>query len=170
MGISLIVAMAENRVIGADGAMPWQLSSDLKMFKALTMGKPIVMGGKTFRAIGRPLPGRPNIVITRSRGDLPEGVHGAVSLENALAMAQHLAKMRGVDEIMVIGGGEIYAQALAKADRIYLTRVHLSVEGDTYFPEIDPKVWREIKREDHKAGPKDSADFTFSILERENPG
>lgn len=166
MKIALIVAMTEARVIGADGGLPWHLSTDLKHFKTLTMGKPIIMGGKTHRSIGKALPGRDNIVITRHPDNLSDDVTGTGSFDEALAQAQALAEARGVDEIMVIGGGEIYAQALPHADRLYVTEVHETVNGDTYFPRIDHNVWREVSRNTHQAGPRDSSDFSFVVLER----
>jgi dihydrofolate reductase len=166
MRISLIVAMTDNRVIGADDGMPWHISSDLKQFKERTMGKPIIMGGKTHRSIGRLLPGRDNIVITRSPENLADGAMPARNLDDALVQAHECARQRDGQEIMVIGGGEIYAQALDMADRIYLTLVHERVNGDTYFPKIDPGQWQEIEREHNEAGPKDSADFTTIVLDK----
>lgn len=166
MRIALIVAMTQNRVIGAGGGMPWHVSSDLIHFKKVTMGKPIVMGGKTHRSIGKALPGRDNIVITRSADNLPDGVMPARDLAHALEQAVECAKARDVDEVMIIGGGEIYAQAMDQADVIYLTEVHESVNGDVFFPTLDPLVWMEEAREDHSAGPKDSADYSFVTYQR----
>ena len=166
MRIALVVAMAENRVIGADGGLPWRLSSDLKYFKQVTMGKPIVMGRKTFASIGRPLPGRDNIVITRSAGFEADGVRVAGDVASALSLAHTLAKEKGANEICIIGGGEIYRQTLPMADRVYLTEVHMTVEGDTVFPDLDPSDWREVSREAHEAGEKDSADFSLVVLDR----
>jgi len=149
MRIALIVAMTQNRVIGAGGGMPWHISSDLMHFKKITMGKPIIMGGKTHRSIGKALPGRDNIVITRTPDDLPEDVVPARDLAHALEQADICAKARDVDETMIIGGGEIYAQAIAQADVIYLTEIHETVNGDTFFPTIDPNLWQEVARADH---------------------
>ena len=160
MSVSLIAAVARNGAIGADGGLPWRLSSDLKRFKALTMGKPLVMGRKTFDSVGRPLPGRRVIVVTRDAGWTRPGVETANSLEAALALAA------GADEIMVGGGGEIYAQALPLAARLYLTEVDLAPKGDVRFPDIDPALWREARRELGARGPKDEADFAFVEYER----
>jgi len=145
--IALIVAMADNRVIGRDGTLPWRIPADLKFFKAKTMGKPIVMGRRTFDSIGKPLPGRPNIVVSRG-GDFPEGVDVARDVDAALAIAERRARECGVDEVMIIGGAALYEALLPRADRIYLTEVHAVVEGDTYFPAFDRRAWREVARED----------------------
>ncbi|MEZ5841136.1 MAG: dihydrofolate reductase [Hyphomicrobiales bacterium] len=161
-----VVAVAENGVIGADGGMPWRLSSDLKEFRRLTMGKPIIMGRKTFAAIGRPLDGRDNIVITRDPDFAADGVTVAGSIEAALAEARRLAEARGVDEIAVIGGGEIYAATLAGADTLYVTKVHAAPDGDTRFPAIDPAVWREESRVKGTRGPRDNAEFSFIVYQR----
>lgn len=166
MQISLIVAMTEGRVIGRDGGMPWHISSDLKRFKSLTMGKPMIMGGKTHRSIGSVLAGRDNIVITRDPGSLAKDATPARDFDSAIELAKISAARDGVTEIMVVGGGEIYRQALETADRIYLTLVHQEVAGDTYFPVLNTAVWREVAREDHLAGPNDSSDFSFILLER----
>ena len=166
MLISLIVAVAKNRVIGATGAMPWKLSSDLKYFKEKTLNKPVLMGRKTFESIGKPLPNRDNIVVTRNVEFEHEGVFTVTSVALGLELAESLAIKCGADEIMVIGGGEIYAQMLTFADRIYKTEVHKDVVGDTLFPELDPARWHEISRETHKAQENDSADFSFVVLER----
>jgi dihydrofolate reductase len=166
MIVSLIVAVSENGVIGRDGGLPWHLSSDLKLFRQVTMGKPIIMGRKTFEAIGRVLPGRANIVVTRSRASMPRDVQRAGSIEEALAIAERTARADGQDELFVIGGGEIYRQVLPGADRVYRTQVHLSVDGDTSFPDLDPRQWREVSRTRYRAGDRDSADFSFVVLER----
>lgn len=164
--IAFVVAAGENGVIGRDGGLPWRLSSDLKRFKQITMGKPLVMGRKTFESIGKPLPGRDNIVVTRSRDFAPEGVHVAASIDEALALAEEKAAERGVDEIAVIGGGEIYAALIGRAERIYLSRVHVAPQGDTRLPPIEPDEWRETAREDHAAGERDSAAFSLITLDR----
>lgn len=148
MRIALIVAMAENRVIGRAGGLPWRIPADLKFFKAKTMGKPIVMGRRTFESIGKPLPGRANIVVTRSVARFPEGVELARDIDSALALAQRRAREAGADEIMIIGGAALYEEFLPRADRLYLTEIHESVDGDTFFPEFDRHGWREIARED----------------------
>jgi dihydrofolate reductase len=166
MRISLIAAVAENGVIGADGAMPWHISSDLKRFKRITMGKPVVMGGKTFRAIGKPLPGRDNIVITRNPDALPQDVIAAGSLDHAFELATASAARSGAAEIMVVGGGDIYAQALPRAQRVYLTEVHTRPTGDTRFPKLDRNEWRETRRVRHEPGENDSAAHSFIQLDR----
>ncbi len=142
--VSLIAAVAENGVIGRDGAVPWHLSSDLKRFKAITMGKPIVMGRKTFASIGRPLPGRTNIVVSRQKDFASPGVVVAPTLDAAMAAAREQAMHDGVDEVFVTGGAEIYPAALPEADRLYITHVAMEPAGDAVFPEIDPEIWREV--------------------------
>lgn len=146
--IALVVAMAENRVIGRDGGLPWRIPADLKHFKQLTMGKPIVMGRKTFDSIGRPLPGRPNIVVTRDRAKRWDGVEVAANVDSALRLAEQHADRLGVDEIMLIGGAELYRAVLPRAARMYLTLVHEPAEGDTLFPDYDSAAWRETAREE----------------------
>jgi len=163
---SLIVAVTENGVIGKDNDMPWKISSDLQYFKKVTMHKPIVMGRKTFQSIGKPLPGRVNIVITRDTKFAEEGVITAHSVEMALDVAKSMAEVKGLKEVMVIGGAQIYALCLPEADRLYFTRIHADIEGDAHFPELDPKEWLEYSREDHKAGEKDSHDYSFIVLDR----
>lgn len=159
--IVLIVAVAENGVIGADGKLPWRLKSDLKRFRALTIGRPIVMGRKTFLSIGRPLPRRTNIVVTRDSGFRSPGALVTTSLPDALAIARADALRRSVAEIAVIGGAEIFAQCLDVADRLELTEVHARPEGDIRFPAIDKAQWEEVAREPNPAGPDDSAAFTY---------
>jgi len=164
--LSLIVAVAENGVIGNNNDLPWKISSDLKYFKEKTMGKPIIMGRKTFQSIGRPLPGRVNIVITRDSSFVPEGVITAHTLEMALDVGKNMALVKGVDEVMVIGGAQIYALTLPDADRLYLTRVHGEVEGDALFPTLNPDDWLEATVERHAAGEKDSHDYSLIVLDR----
>lgn len=166
MRVSLIVAVADNGVIGVTGAMPWKISSDLKYFKEKTMNKPILMGRKTFESIGRALPGRDNVVVTRNEQFEHEGVYTVRSVALGLELAERLAEEKGVDEIMVIGGGEIYAQTLTFADRIYKTEVHADVVGDVILPELDPERWQEISRETPQQQEGDSAPFSYVILER----
>ena len=137
--LSLIAALGENRVIGVDNSMPWHLPGDFKYFKATTLGKPIIMGRKTWDSLGRPLPGRLNIVVSRQADLVLEGAEVYPSLEAAVVRAEEWAKEQGVDEVMLIGGAQLYAQGLAQADRLYLTRVALSPEGDAWFPEFDLK-------------------------------
>jgi dihydrofolate reductase len=159
--VSLIAAVGRNGVIGYSGqGMPWRLSSDLKRLKALTMGKPFVMGRKTFDSIGRPLPGRDMIVVTRDPNWTREGVRVAGGLDEALALVSD------APEVMIGGGGEIYRLAWDRADRIYLTEVDLAPDADVLFPVVDPAQWREIKREAGVRGPKDEADFCFVEYER----
>jgi len=157
--IALVVAMAENRVIGKNNQLIWHLPADLKHFKNLTTGHPIIMGRKTFESIGKPLPNRTNIVVTRQEDFRPEGCLVAHSLSEALMMAQQLDA-----EIFVIGGAEIYKQAMFLADTIYLTEVHQEFEGDTFFPEIDTLLWIETDREEHKADEKNPYDYDFVTL------
>jgi dihydrofolate reductase len=161
--ISFVVAVARNGVIGRDGGLPWRISSDLKRFKEITMGKPVVMGRKTWESLPRkPLPGRRNIVITRQAGYEAPGADVVTSAEAAIALSA------GAPEIAVIGGGEIYRMFWPQVDRLYLTEVDTEVEGDTYFPAVKPAEWREIARELHPQGPKDSASFILRILDRIN--
>ena len=157
--ISLIVAVAENGVIGRDGDLPWRIAADLKFFKETTMGHPIVMGRKTHQSIGRALPGRTNIVITRDPDFAGEDIAVVADLEAAFAAAGE------ADEVMIIGGAQIYELALPSADRIYMTEVHIAVDGDTRFPELDPARWRETARVDHPADGETPA-FSFVTLER----
>lgn len=164
--IAFVVAVAENGVIGKDGDLPWHLPSDLKFFRAVTMNKPVVMGRKTYDSIGKPLDGRDNIVVSRNPDFRPDGVLVARTIEDALNIARTAAHARGADEISIIGGEEIFKVMLPQADVIYLTEVYARAEGDAYFPEIDDADWREISRERHEAGPNDSADYSFVVLER----
>jgi len=162
----LVAAVGENGVIGAEGDMPWRLSTDLKRFKRLTLGHPVIMGRKTFESIGRPLPGRVNIVVTRDAAWAREGVETVASLDAAIALAGAQARASRCGAVMVIGGGEIYAATLPLADRLEITRVHLAPLGDTHFPRIDPAMWREVARETPERGAKDSADVTFLTYRR----
>jgi dihydrofolate reductase len=166
MEVVLIVAVAENGVIGADGAIPWRLKSDMQRFKALTSGKPVVMGRKTFISIGRPLPGRTNIVVTRDPDFRAAGAVVANSFANARAIATGDALRRFTTEIAVIGGAEIYAQWMAQADRLEITEVHARPDGDTRFAAIEPAVWQEVARVRNPAGAADSADFSYVTFRR----
>lgn len=170
MGIrlSLIAAVARNNVIGNSDALPWRLSSDLRRFKRLTMGKPIVMGRKTYETIGKPLPGRLNIVVSRQPDFAPSGIVVARSFDAALARARQ--DVDADNEIMVIGGGEIYSAAIARADRLYITHVDAAPDGDTHFPLIDPVLWRPTYTEALPAGAKDSAATRFVVYERVGEG
>jgi dihydrofolate reductase len=161
--IALVVAVSRNGVIGRDGTLPWHISSDLKRFKAITLGKPVIMGRKTWESLPRkPLPGRRNIVVTRRAGFAAEGADVAGSVEAGLA----LAREEKPAEICVIGGGEIYSAARPLAQRIYLTEVQADVAGDTHFPALSPGEWREVSREVVQAGPQDTAGFVLRVLER----
>ena len=153
--ISLIVAMANNRVIGKDNQMPWHLPADLGHFKAVTLGKPIIMGRKTYESIGRPLPGRKNIVISRNADYSLEGCETVCSLEEALDL------VNDVEEVMIIGGGYLYSQTLPQADRLYLTFIDLDVDGDTQFPEFEHLRLKEVKREKHLKDEKNPYDYEF---------
>lgn len=164
--IALVVAVAENGVIGSEGGLPWHISSDLKFFRKVTMGKPIVMGRKTFEAIGKPLDGRDNIVVTRDPDFAAPGVDVARSIEAALTIAREKADERGCDEISIIGGAEIYSLTLPFADRVYLTRVHAAPDGDAFFPTLAENEWQEVSRERHQAGPKDDFDYSIVVLNR----
>ena len=161
MKIVLVAAIGDNSVIGREGQLPWRLKSDLQHFRKVTMNRPVIMGRKTHESIGRLLPGRTNIVLTRDLGLVAPGAVLATSLDAALGYARADAAKRGVDEIMVIGGGDIFAATMGMADRLEITQVHASPEGDALFPPIDPEVWQEIWREDHYAGPDDAANFTL---------
>ena len=144
--LALIAAMARNRVIGRDNAMPWHLPEDLRYFKATTLGKPIVMGRKTFDSLGRPLPSRTNIVVSRQPDLTLEGAQVFASIDAALSAARQQAQADGVDEVMVIGGDNLYRQTLERADRIYLTRIDSEPEGDAWFPAFDEQAWTVVKR------------------------
>jgi dihydrofolate reductase len=165
--IAFVVAVSRNGVIGREGKLPWRLSSDLRFFKTITMGKPLIMGRKTWESLPkRPLPGRDNIVITRQRGYRASGATVVADAEAALSKAQMFAARSKSDEIAVIGGGEIFTLLLPKADRIYLTEVDLEVEGDTKFPAIDPAQWKEVGRERFACGENDDAAFVVRTLDR----
>lgn len=164
--LAVIVAVADNGVIGRDNGLPWHLPEDLRYFRRVTMGKPIVMGRKTFESIGRALPGRTNIVISRDRQFAPAGLLVAASLDEALELAGRLADEQGVGEAVVIGGAQIYALALPRADRLYLTRVHASLEGDTVLPPVDWERWAEASCERHAASGDNPYEFSFVVYDR----
>jgi dihydrofolate reductase len=168
VAVAIIAAIAENGVIGDGNHIPWRLPGDFAHFKRMTMGKPLIMGRKTFESIGRPLPGRTNIVVTRQEGYRPDGVIVAPSLEAALERAQEVAKADRANEVMIGGGAEIYRQALPFADRMYLTQVMLEPAGDTYFPPIDFEQWKPGGEIDVAAHPQDSAAFRVRVYRR-NP-
>jgi dihydrofolate reductase len=163
--LSLIAALGENRVIGVDNSMPWHLPGDFKYFKATTLGKPIIMGRKTWDSLGRPLPGRLNLVVSRQNGLQLEGAEVFSSLETARERAEQWAREQSVDEVMVIGGAQLYTQALPQADRLYLTRVALSPEGDAWFPEFDTAQWVKVSDAENAAVDGKPA-YSFEIWER----
>ena len=164
--LTLVAAVADNGVIGQGGRLPWRLKSEMRHFRNVTMGKPVVMGRKTYLSIGRPLAGRTNIVVSRDQTFAVRGVLVAPTIETALAAAHGDALRRSADAIAVIGGAEIYAQTIARADRLVITRVHLQADGDSRFPPIDATVWRELERSEHHAGPDDEASFTVLVYGR----
>ena len=159
MALSIVVAMDRERVIGRDGDLPWRLPNDLQRFRAITMGHPIIMGRRTFESIGRPLPGRHNIVVSRRRGFEADGCSVADGLPAALEIA-------GAGECMVVGGAMLYAEALPLARRLYLTEVDASVAGDTWFPDFDRDRWRELARERYPADERHAFDYAYALLER----
>jgi len=163
--LSLIAALAENRVIGIDNRMPWHLPGDFKYFKATTLGKPIIMGRKTWDSLGRPLPGRLNLVVSRQAGLQLEGAEVYPSLPAAIARAEQWAHEQGVDEVMLIGGAQLYQLGLAQADRLYLTRVALQPEGDAWFPEFDLAQWQRVSHTPNPAVEQAPA-YTFEVWER----
>lgn len=166
MRLSLIVAMAANRVIGLEGGMPWHLPGDLRFFKRTTMGHPVVMGRKTYQAIGGALPGRANIVVTRNKKFTAADADVVHDLATALTKAKALAEIEGSDEIFVIGGADIYAQALDRADRIYMTEVEGDFPGDAFFPDFDRRRWREIARDAQKPEAPGGPAYSFVILDK----
>jgi dihydrofolate reductase len=159
--IVLVVAVAENGVIGRDNAMPWRIKSDLQYFRSVTIGRPVVMGRKTFQSIGKPLPRRTNIVVSRDPSFAAAGVVAATDLTSALQAARGDALRRNADSIAVIGGTEIFRQMLPFANRLLVTEVHAKPEGDTYLPEMDPTLWCETERRRQPKGPDDDYGFSF---------
>jgi dihydrofolate reductase len=164
--ITLVAALAENGVIGRDNGLPWRLKSDMVHFRAITMGKPVVMGRKTFLSIGRPLPGRTTIVVSRDGGFGAPGIVVAPSVEAALTVARGDVLRRGADCIIVAGGADLYAQTMPLAERLHITYVHRAVDGDVYFPAIDRSVWHETARDEHAAAAGDDAAFASVIYQR----
>lgn len=164
MTLSFIVAASENNAIGINNELPWRLPEDLKFFKRTTMGKPVIMGRKTYESLGRPLPGRLNVVMSTSEYlQLPEGVVQAESVSEAIAVAEGEKK----DEVFIIGGGKVFAESMHLADRLYITRVHTVISNaDAFFPEIDHTHWKLVWYEDHKADDKHAYDYTFQQYER----
>ncbi len=163
--VSLIVAATRNQVIGRDNDMPWHLPADLRYFKQRTLGKPIIMGRKTWESLGRPLPGRLNIVISRQADTVLEGAEVFADLQAAIVRGQAWAAEQGVDEVMVIGGGQLYQQALALAQRVYLTRIDLELEGDTFFPVLDAQQWQQTDAQKHPAQEQEPG-YTFEVWQR----
>ena len=164
--IAMIAAVAENGVIGSGQTVPWRVPSDMAFFRRTTMGKPVVMGRKQFETVGKPLKGRTNIVVTRQAGYQPEGVLVFDTIEAALAKAQQVAEADGAEEIMVIGGGEIYAQLMGKADRLYISHIDLSPEGDVHFPPIHGEAWSVVDLPEVSPAPEDEASFRVKVYER----
>lgn len=165
----IVAAVARNGVIGRDNALPWHLKSDLRHFRNLTMGRPMIMGRRTFDSIGRPLPGRDTIVLTRGGATLPPGIHVAGNIESALQLGQERGRVLRADAVVVAGGGDLYAALIDRCDRLYLTEVDLEPAGDARFPRIDPAIWAEISRQDHLAGAGDDAAFAFVQYGRKAP-
>ncbi len=168
--IAIVAAVARNGVIGRDNGLPWRLSSDLKRFKEVTIGKPLIVGRRNHEAIGRPLPGRQTIVMTRDRAFKEAGVHVAHDLDDAIGLGEALAEEMGADEVICAGGGEIYKLFLPKSARLRLTVVDAEVDGDVYFPDYDDANWREVFSEDHPKGPRDDHAFTYRDLVRVRSG
>jgi dihydrofolate reductase len=164
--IALVVAIGENGAIGRGGELPWRLSSDMRYFRKVTMGKPVIMGRRTFKSLPWVLDGRLNVVLTRDPGFVAPDAIMAHSLKEGLSAARASAERTGADEIMVIGGEDVFREVLPQAHRIYLTEVHASPEADTWFPDFDKREWREVSREKHEAGPRDEHAFSFVVLER----
>ncbi|WEK05472.1 MAG: dihydrofolate reductase [Candidatus Devosia phytovorans] len=164
--IAMIAGVAENGVIGSEQTIPWRVPSDMAYFKATTMGKPVVMGRKQYETVGRPLPGRTNIVITRQEGYQPEGVLVFHTIEAALEKAREVASHDGADEIMIIGGGELYAQLMARADRLYISHIDLSPAGDVMFPAVTPEDWAVVDLPEVQPNPKDEASYRVKVYER----
>lgn len=164
--VSLVVAMASNRVIGRGSELPWHLPDDLRHFRELTMGKPIVMGRLTWDSIGRPLPGRTSIVVSRNSGLAIDGAETCTDLPAALRVAQDIAERDGVTEIMIIGGAQIYAAALEFAQRIYLTEVLSEIEGDIFFPGLDPDQWETVEVGDTREDTASGLQYRYSVLQR----
>lgn len=166
MRLALICAMAENRTIGKDNSLPWHLSEDLKYFKKVTTGHCIIMGRKTWESIGRPLPGRTNIVITRNEDYKAEGAKVVTSLEAAIELAESVSSLNEVDEAFIIGGAGLYREALSRAERFHLTRVHGAVEGDTHLMDFDESQWSEISRNEYLKSETNPYDYSICLLER----
>ncbi|MBQ0754499.1 MAG: dihydrofolate reductase [Gammaproteobacteria bacterium] len=166
MNVSLIVAKAANGCIGRDNKLPWYLPNDLKYFKQTTFGKPIIMGRKTWESLKGPLPGRANIVITRQENYQAVGAKVVATLDEAIVLAESIALIDGVEEVVIIGGAEIYTHALPRVTTMYVTEVHAEVQGDAFFPDVDLRQWRESRREDFTAEPPNQYDYSFIAYDR----
>lgn len=166
MKLALICAMSENRVIGKNNTLPWRLPEDLKYFKRTTMGSSVIMGRKTWDSIGKVLPGRTNIIVTRSPTLQIERVKMALSVPEAIELAEHAAFIDGSDEAFIIGGAELYSEAMPFADRFYLTRVHAEVEGDTFLQSFDEAAWREISRKEYRKSDLNPLDYSICVLDK----
>jgi dihydrofolate reductase len=164
--LSMMVAKATNNVIGRNNKLPWYLPNDLKYFKQVTFGKPVIMGRKTWESLKGPLPGRTNTMITRQPAYQAEGAKVVATVDDAITMAENVAFIEGQEEAVIMGGAEIYALALAQTQRLYLTEVHAEVDGDTFFPEYDKGEWEEIAREDFPAEGPNPYDYSFVVYER----
>ncbi len=164
--IAMIAAVARNGVIGNDQTIPWRIPSDFAFFKRTTMGKPMVMGRKQFETVGKPLPGRTNIIVTADRDFRAEGTVVVQGLDDALRVAGEIASRDGVDEIMIIGGGTIYEQLMPRADRLYISHVDLAPEGNVHFPAIDPAEWDVVAEPEVMADPRDAAPYRVKVYER----
>ena len=167
MKVALIAAFAQNLVVGINNSLPWHLPEDLKYFKRTTSGKAIIMGRKTYESIGRPLPNRTNIVVSRNATFSAEGVVVVASLEAAIKHAEDVNTINGVDEVMIIGGAAIYEASLPLADRLYLTHVHANVEGDAYFPSVDFSQWLEVTRDDFQKDESNPYDYSFVVYDKQ---
>lgn len=167
MKVALIAAFAQNLVVGINNSLPWHLPEDLKYFKRTTSGKAIIMGRKTYESIGRPLPNRTNIVVSRNATFSAEGVVVVASLEAAIKHAEDVNTINGVDEVMIIGGAAIYEASLPLADRLYLTHVHANVEGDAYFPSVDFSQWLEVARDDFQKDESNPYDYSFVVYDKQ---
>lgn len=167
--IAMIAGVAENGVIGSEQTIPWRIPSDMAFFKRTTMGKPIIMGRKQYETVRRPLPGRANIVLTRQAGYAAEGIAVFADVDAALAHARQIADADGVDEIMIIGGGNLYAQLMERADRLYISHIDLSPPGEVYFPAIHPADWAVVDLPEVEPNPKDEASYRVKVYERRKP-
>ena len=166
MRIAMVWAMSENRVIGRNNKLPWHLPNDLKYFKQLTTGKPVIMGRKTYESIGRPLPNRVNIVLTRDTQFKADGIKVVHTLDDAIELAEAEGLISGAEEVIIMGGEEIYRLAMPIADRLYVTLVHAHVDGDAWFPEIDLNAYKPIAREDFQADGPNPYDYSFCVFDR----